>query len=199
VVGRSRPFWNYMFPVLQAAFPAQLADLDAEAYYRAINRVRPSYVRVDADEVTYNLHIMLRFEIENDLLEGRLEASQVPEAWDAKVEDYLGLPPPPVADGPLQDIHWSQAPMGSFASYTLGNVISAQLMETLRGDIPELDALLAAGEFGPLLDWLRARVYAHGRKFTPDELLERVTGRSLTATPWITYARTKFGDLYALD
>ena len=199
VVGRSRPFWNYMFPVLQAAFPAQLAGLDAEAYYRAINRVRPSYVRVDADEVTYNLHIMIRFEIENDLLEGRLEASQVPEAWDAKVEDYLGLPPPPVADGPLQDIHWSQAPMGSFASYTLGNVISAQLMETVRGDIPELDGQLAAGEFGPLLDWLRARVYVHGRKFTPEELLERVTGRSLTATPWITYAQTKFGDLYALD
>jgi carboxypeptidase Taq len=196
LVGRSRAFWTYMFPILQATFPVPLAGVEAEAYYRAVNRVRPSYIRVDADEVTYNLHIMLRFEIENDLLEGRLEAEDVPEAWTARLREYLGLPPPPVVQGPLQDIHWSEAPMGSFVSYTLGNVISAQLMETVRAEIPDLDGRLRQGEFGSLLEWLQRNVYVHGRKFTPQELLQRVTGHPLTPAPWIAYTRQKFRNLY---
>lgn len=199
LVGRSRAFWLYMLPILQATFPEQLAGVEAEAYYRAVNRVRPSYIRVDADEVTYNLHIMLRFEIENDLLEGRLEAEDVPEAWTARVREYLGLPPPPVVQGPLQDIHWSEAPLGTFVSYTLGNVISAQLMEKAAAEIPDLEAGFSRGEFGPLLGWLQRNVYLHGRKFTPDELLQKVTGRPLTPIPWINYARQKFGTLYGLD
>jgi carboxypeptidase Taq len=199
MIGRSRSFWTHAFPGLQSAFPQQMADVDAEAYYRAVNRVRPSYIRVDADELTYNLHIMLRFEIENDLLEGRLRVEDVPEAWNAKLQEYLGLPPPPAADGPLQDMHWSMPVLGSFVGYTLGNLIGAQLMERIRSELPGLDGMIAAGEFRPLLDWLRQGVYAHGRKFTPGELVERVTGHPITATAWISYTRAKFSDLYALN
>jgi carboxypeptidase Taq len=199
LVGRSRSFWLYMFPILQATFPEQLAGVEAEAYYRAVNRVRPSYIRVDADEVTYNLHIMLRFEIEKDLLEGRLEVGDVLEAWTERLREYLGLPPPPDVEGPLQDIHWSEAPLGTFVSYSIGNVVSAQLMETARAEIPDMETRFREGEFGSLLAWLQRNVYLHGRKFTPDELLQRVTNRPLTPTPWINYARQKFGTLYGLD
>ncbi|MDQ6774587.1 MAG: carboxypeptidase M32 [Candidatus Dormibacteraeota bacterium] len=198
LVGRSRPFWSYAFPRLQAEFPGALDGVDAEAFYRAVCRVRPSYIRVDADEVTYNLHIMLRFEIENALLEDRLRVDEVPEAWNAALARDLGLPPPREADGALQDIHWTSPVLGGFVGYTLGNVIGAQLMNSIRAEMPDLDGQLAAGEFFPLLGWLQRRVYVHGRKFTPGELVERVTGRPLTAAPWIDYVRAKFGDLYGL-
>jgi carboxypeptidase Taq len=199
MVGRSRSFWSFAFPRLQRSFPEELGDLNAESYYRAVNRVRPSYIRVDADELTYNLHIMLRFEIENDLLEGRLRVEEVPDAWNARLEGYLGLPPPPAADGVLQDMHWSMPVLGGFVGYALGNLIGAQLMEQVREEMPELDAQMRAGEFEPLLEWLRKAVYAHGRKFTPDELVERVTGSPIGSAAWIAYARHKFGELYALD
>jgi carboxypeptidase Taq len=199
MVGRGRPFWAFAFPLLQTTFPEQLGDLDAEAYYRAVNRVRPSYIRVDADELTYNLHIMLRFEIENELLEGRLAVEKVPEAWNARLQGYLGLPPPPAADGPLQDLHWSMPVLGGFVGYTLGNLIAAQIMDRIRGKMPELDRQMRAGEFQPLLGWLRENVYAQGRKFTPDELVERVTGSPIGCGPWVSYARRKFGELYGLD
>lgn len=198
LVGRSRPFWTHFFPKLRGEFPLSLAGVDAEDFYRASNRVQPSYLRVDADEVTYNLHIMLRFEIENDLLEGSLRVGDVPEAWNSKLLSCLGLPAPPVDQGPLQDIHWTRPTFGGFVGYALGNVIGAQVMETIREELPELDSQVAAGDFAPLLGWLRERVYAHGRKFTPGELVERVTGRSITPEPWIAYARHKFGDLYGL-
>jgi carboxypeptidase Taq len=197
VVGRSRPFWEWCFPLLREAFPESLADVDAEAFWRASNKVRPSYIRVDADEVTYNLHIMLRFEIENALLEGRMRVDEVPEAWNARLHEYLGLEPPPPSEGPLQDIHWTGF-LGGFAGYTLGNLIGAQLTEAIRRDVPGLDAQLAAGQFGPLLAWLRERVHRHGRKFTPDELTERATGAPVQAGPWIAYVRQKFGALYGL-
>ncbi|MBJ7596689.1 MAG: carboxypeptidase [Candidatus Nephthysia bennettiae] len=199
MVGRSRPFWTFAFPLLQRSLPEQLGDLDAEIYYRAVNRVRPSYIRVDADELTYNLHIMLRFEIENDLLEGRLRVEDVPDAWNARLQRYLGLPPPSAADGPLQDMHWSMPVLGGFVGYTLGNLIGAQMMERVREGIPDLDAQMRAGDFEPILDWLRSSVYAHGRKLTPDELVERVTGSRIGSAAWIAYARHKFGQLYALD
>jgi carboxypeptidase Taq len=199
MVGRSRPFWAFAFPELLRTFPGELGDADAETYYRAVNRVRPSYIRVDADELTYNLHIMLRFEIENDLLEGRLRVREVPEAWNAKLQEYLGLPPPPAAEGPLQDMHWSTPVMGNFVGYALGNLIGAQIMEKARGELSELDRQMAAGEFQPLLDWLRERVYAHGRKFTPGELVERVTGGSIGTAAWVAYAGRKFGELYELN
>ena len=195
LVGRGLPFAEWLAPRLRAAFPESLADASAEALWRASNRVRPSYVRVDADEVTYNLHIMLRFEVENALLEGGLSARDVPEAWSARVGDLLGLEPPADRDGALQDIHWTDG-LGWFVGYTLGNLISAQLMVAVRRDLPDLDASVAAGDFAPLLGWLRDNVHRHGRKFTPDELVERATGRPITAGPWIEYVREKFGELY---
>ncbi len=200
LIGRSRPFWKHWFGELQALFPKQLAKVDAEGFYRAVNRVAPSLIRVEADEVTYNLHILLRFEIENDLLEGRLRVEDVPDAWNAKMVEYLGVEPPNAAEGSLQDIHWSFAgELASFPAYSLGNLISAQLLAAIRKDLPDLDDQVEAGEFGPLLGWLRERVHRHGRKFTPAELLLRVTGQELDARYWVAYAERKFGELYGLN
>jgi len=197
LVGRGRPFAEWLVPRLRAAFPESLGDLEPEVFWRASNRVQPSYIRVDADEVTYNLHILLRFQIENDLLEGRLKVADVPEAWGALVGDLLGLEPPSDAHGPLQDIHWTGG-IGEFIGYTLGNLISAQLMEAARRDLPGLDAGFASGEFAPLLRWLRDRVHRHGRKLTPDELVRRATGQQIETGPWIAYVREKFTGLYGL-
>jgi carboxypeptidase Taq len=199
LVGRSRPFADYIVPELRRAFQGKVDGVDPEQFYRAVNRVHPSLIRVEADEVTYNLHILLRFELENDMLDGELHAADVPEAWNAKVRDYLGIEVPSAAHGALQDIHWSFVGFAGFPSYTLGNVIGAQLMETIRRDLPDLDAQLAAGQFTPLHSWLLDKIYRHGRKYTPNELLERTTGRPLSAQPWIEYVRLKFGELYALE
>lgn len=198
LVGRSRAFWRFFFPRLQAAFPDQLADADAETLYRAVNKVKPSLIRVEADEVTYNLHIMLRFELENDILEGRLPIAEIPEAWRAKMEAYLGLVPPDDAQGALQDIHWAWGLMGYFPTYSLGNLVSAQLYEQARAELPDLEAKIEAGDFVPLRDWLQERVHRHGRKFTPAELIERVTGHPLDAAPFVRYVQQKYGDLYNL-
>jgi len=197
LVGRGLPFAEWLVPRLRTAFPESLGDLDPEAFWRASNQVRPSYIRVDADEVTYNLHILLRFEVENDLLEGRLRVADVPEAWAARVRELLALEPPSDARGPLQDIHWTGG-LGEFIGYTLGNLISAQLMDAARRDLPGLDAGFASGEFAPMLDWLRDRVHSHGRKLTPDELVRRATGQPIVAGPWIAYVREKFTALYGL-
>jgi carboxypeptidase Taq len=198
LIGRSRPFWKWAFPQLQAVFPGALGDVDAEGFYRAVNKVQPSYIRVEADEVTYNLHILLRFELENELLESRLSVADVPAAWRAKMLDYVGLEPPDDARGALQDVHWSGVAFAVFPSYTLGNVIGAQLMRTARADLPELDVDIERGEFADLLFWLQEKIYRHGRKFTPGELLERVTGEPLSARAWIEYARQKFGEIYEI-
>jgi carboxypeptidase Taq len=197
MVGRGLPFAEWIVPRLRAAFPESLGDLGAEPLWRASNRVRPSYVRVDADEVTYNLHVLLRFEVESALLDGSLRARDVPEAWNAGVRDLLGLEPPGDRDGALQDIHWTEG-LGGFVGYTIGNLISAQLMVAARRDLPGLDAGFAAGEFAPLLGWLRDNVHRHGRKFTPDELMQRAAGGPITAGPWIAYVREKFTALYGL-
>jgi carboxypeptidase Taq len=197
LVGRSRPFAEWLVPRLRAASPESLGDLDPERFWRAINRVRPSYIRVDADEVTYNLHILLRFQVENDLLEGRLRVADVPDEWAAQLRDLLGLERPDDRVGALQDIHWTDS-MGEFVGYTLGNLIGAQLMEAARRDLPDLEAGHATGDFEPLLSWLRDRVHRHGRKLTPDELVERATGSPIVAGPWITYVREKFTSLYGL-
>jgi carboxypeptidase Taq len=198
LVGRSRPFWNHFFPSLRNAFPESLGDVDDEAFFKAINRSYPSLIRVEADEVTYNMHILLRFELENELLEGMLKVSDLPEAWNAKVKSYLGIAVPNDREGVLQDIHWSSVSFGVFPGYTLGNLIGAQLMEKIRADIPDLDAQFERGEFAHLLGWLRKNVHRHGRKFTPNELLQRATGKTLTAAPWIAYVRQKFGALYGI-
>jgi carboxypeptidase Taq len=199
LVGRGRPFWKHWFGELQATFPERLGKVDVEGFYRAINKVQPSVIRVEADEVTYNLHILLRFEIENDLLEERLQVREVPDAWNAKMEEYLGVEPPTHAEGALQDIHWTfSGDLGTFPGYTIGNLVGAQLMVAIEADLPDLTERLERGDFAPLLAWLRERVHRHGRKFTPAEILERAIGKPLDAGPWIAYVQSKFGEIYGL-
>lgn len=198
LVGRSAAFWRHFFPSLRDTFPAQLKGIDDEGFYRAVNRSYPSLIRVEADEVTYNLHILLRFELENELLEGSLKVKDLPEAWRARVKSYLGIEVPNDREGVLQDVHWSGVSFATFPGYTLGNLMGAQLMAKVREEVPDLDAQIEAGEFGTLLNWLRINVYRHGRKFTPNELMEKVTGKALTAEPWIAYVRHKFRALYGM-
>jgi carboxypeptidase Taq len=198
LVGRSRPFWQFFFPRLKEYFPTQLADQTAESFYRAANRVSPSLIRVEADEVTYGLHIMLRFELENDLLERRLKIDDVPEAWNAKMQEFLGITPPTTKDGALQDVHWSIGAIGYFPTYQLGNLLSLQLWEKITAEIPDLDDQIAQGEFGALREWLRVNLHQHGRKYTSSELLKRLTGNGLDAGPYLKYLKTKFADVYGL-
>jgi carboxypeptidase Taq len=199
LVGRSQAFWRHFYASLRATFPEPLRDVDEEGFYRAVNRSYPSLIRVEADEVTYNMHVLLRFELENEMLEGTLKVKDLPEAWNARFKSYLGLDVPNDREGALQDIHWSSVSFGIFPGYTIGNLIGAQLMEKIRIDIPDLESQIEKGQFTPLLDWLRKNVHRHGRKFTPNEILERATGKPLTAGPWIAYVKQKFGALYGLQ
>ncbi len=198
LIGRSRAFWEFFYPRLQERFPAQLGNVSLEAFYKGINKVQPSLIRVEADEATYNLHIMLRLELEIALLEGSLEVKDLPEAWNERMQAYLGLTPPDDAQGVLQDIHWSMGALGYFATYALGNLISVQWWEAIQQDIPDLEDHLRRGEFAPLLTWLREKVHRHGAKFEPQELVRRVTGQGIQAEPYLRYLRTKYGEIYGL-
>ena len=198
VVGRSRGFWKFFFPRLRKVFPRQLADQNVDSFYRAVNQVHPSFIRVEADEVTYSLHIMLRFELENDLVERKLKVADVPEAWNAKMKEYLGIVPPDDAHGCLQDIHWSGGSIGYFATYSLGSIFSVQLFEHALRDMPLLPSQIEQGEFGGLLKWLRTNLHQHGRKFTLDELAKKITGEPLTTRPYLRYLKKKFGDIYGV-
>jgi carboxypeptidase Taq len=198
LVGRSRPFWQCFYPKLQSTFPA-LADVNLDRFYRAINKVEPSLIRVEADEVTYNLHILLRFEIEVELLEGRLAVADAPAAWNAKVHEYLGLDVPDDAHGILQDVHWSFGGIGYFPTYSLGNVISVQLFEAANTALGgALVDQIARGEFAPLREWLRENVHQYGRKYTPTDLIKRATGRSIDTKPYLDYLQLKFGEIYGI-
>ncbi len=199
LVGRSREFWQAYYPRLQAAFPGRFDNIPVEHFYRAINRVRPSLIRVEADEATYNLHIMLRFEIEVDLMQGRLAVADLPGAWNSKMQDYFGLHPPNDAQGVLQDIHWSDGYLGYFPTYTMGNLIASQLWLTLEHDVPKIRSQIAAGKFGDLVAWLHEKIHRHGAKFQPLELLERVTGGGLSPEPYLTYLQAKYGEIYGLN
>ena len=173
LVGRSLPFWTRFYPDLQATFSHQLGSVEPETFYRSINKVEPSLIRIYADEATYNLHIILRFELEQELLSGAVAAAELPSAWDARMEEYLGIEVADVADGVLQDMHWAGGLIGYFPTYALGNIISAQLWERLLEDVPDLHEQIELGEFATLRDWLREHLHRHGRKFTPRETLER--------------------------
>jgi carboxypeptidase Taq len=197
LVGRSRPFWNHFYPSLQAAFPEALGDVDQERFYRAINRVKPSFIRVDADEATYNLHIILRFELEQEILAGTVALEDLPEAWNARFEEYLGLEVPSDSLGVLQDVHWSGGGFGYFPTYSLGNVISVQIWEKVNAEIPDLAEQFERGEFAQLHEWLRANLYSLGRKYTPQETLERVVGGPIDAGPYVRYLKEKLGALAA--
>jgi carboxypeptidase Taq len=192
LVGRSRGFWRWFYPQLQPLFPERLGGVEEEEFVRASNAVDPGAVRIDADEVSYNLHIVLRFEIEQELLEERLAVHDVREAWNARVSEYLGVDVPDDARGVLQDMHWAAGLIGYFPTYTLGNVISVQFWQRARADLGDLEGTFERGEFGTLRDWLREHVYRHGRKFPPRELVRRVTGSDIDAGPYIGYLRTKF-------
>ena len=198
LVGRSLPFWEYFFPALQRRFPAQLRDVTLEQSYRGINKVRPSLIRVESDETTYNLHVMLRVELEIALLEGSLAVADLPEAWRARMSEYLGLEPTDDATGVLQDIHWSGGLFGYFATYTLGNVISVQLWETFGRVHPTRDDDIRRGDFSALLAWLREGVHRHGRKYEPQELVERVTGSRIDPEPYLRYLEQKYRPIYGI-
>ena len=191
LVGRSRAFWRWFYPRLQGAFPAQLGAVEEEAFYRAVNSVHPSLVRIDADEVTYNLHIILRFELEQDLIEGRLAVPDLPEAWNAAMAEYLGLDVPDDALGVLQDVHWAAGSLGYFPTYALGNVMSVQIWDRAVEELGDVDARFERGQFGDLREWLSEHLYRLGAKLTPQETVERVTGRRIDAKPYVRYLREK--------
>jgi carboxypeptidase Taq len=192
MVGRSLPFWRYFHPQLQQTFPEALGQVEVEDWYRSVNWVEPSLIRVEADEATYNLHIILRFELEQELLAGSIDLDELPEIWNQRMKDYLGVEPPNDAVGVLQDMHWAIGAIGYFSTYALGNVISGQLWERVNADVPDLSDQVEHGEFGGLSDWLRENLWQHGRKFTPREMVERITGGGLDAEPYLRYLRGKY-------
>jgi carboxypeptidase Taq len=192
LVGRSRPFWLHWYEPMQETFPDQLGDVDLDTFLAAVNRAEPGLIRVEADETTYSLHIILRFELEQRLIEGSLDPRDLPEAWAAGMADLLGVDVPDDAHGVLQDIHWSQGGIGYFPTYALGNVISLQIWAAVREAIPDLDAQMEVGELGELAGWLRDNLYSLGRKFTPKETIERLTGSpTIDPQPYLAYLRDK--------
>lgn len=199
LVSRSRPFWEYYYPRLQAVFPEQLKAVPLDTFYRAINKVQCSLIRTDADEVTYNLHPMIRFELELQLLESNLAVKDLPEAWHAAYQSMLGVQAPDDRDGVLQDVHWFAGVVGgSFQGYTLGNILSTQFFDAALKEHPEIPDEMRQGKFATLHAWLKANIYHHGAKFTASELVERVTGEPMSIEPYINYLKMKYGELYQL-
>lgn len=197
-VGRGRPYLTHLLALLQQSFGDHFGSVDAEQLYRAANRVERTPIRVEADEVTYNLHIALRFELERELFAGRVTVAELPEAWDALAQRLVGIEPSGAANGVLQDVHWGSGAFGYFPTYSLGNVIAGQLWELARIELPQLDEQLAAGETGPLRDFLGERVYRHGAKLLPGEMIELACGGPLDPEPLLAHLRAKFGEVYGL-
>jgi carboxypeptidase Taq len=199
LVGRSRGFWEFFYPQLQSFFPAQLSAVSADTFYRAINKVGRSLIRTDADEVTYNLHVMIRFDLELQMLEGSLEVRDLPEAWNERYRSDLGIVPNQDSDGVLQDVHWYTGQIGGmFQGYTLGNLMSAQFFEAALEAYPEILMKIEQGDFGTLHNWLKENIYQYGCKYTAAELIRGVTGDALRIDPFIRYIRQKYGQLYSL-
>ncbi|MBI5354409.1 MAG: carboxypeptidase M32 [Chloroflexi bacterium] len=198
IVGRSLPFWEHFLPELKKTFPSQLDGVSAKAFYKAINKVEPSLIRVNADEATYNLHIMLRLELEIGMLEGKVAIKDLPEIWNAKMQEYVGITPPNDAQGVLQDIHWSSGLFGYFPTYALGNLVSAQLWEKINKDIRDLDEQIRKGKFDALLGWLREKVHVHGHKFDPQDLIQKVTGSKINSAAYVRYLTKKYSEIYSL-
>ncbi|GAB4309177.1 MAG: carboxypeptidase M32 [Candidatus Bipolaricaulota bacterium] len=196
-IGRSRPFWRFAHPHLATHFPA-LATASPDDVWRHVNRVRASFIRVEADEVTYNLHICLRFELEVDLIEGKLAVDDLPARWNRAMEDYLGITPPDDAHGVLQDVHWSAGMIGYFPSYALGNLYAAQITAVAEREVPGFWDKVQTGDLLPIREWLRENVHRHGQVYVPDELVRRVTGSSLSPEPFLRYVRGKYGEVYGL-
>ncbi len=199
LVGRSRSFWEFWYPRAQTEFPEALQAVDLDTFYFAVNDVRPSLIRVEADEATYNLHILIRFELEQALVGGELQVADLPEAWNAKYEKYLGIRPSSDADGVLQDVHWSAGLFGYFPTYSLGNLYASQMFEAATEALGDLDTMFCQGNFAPLRDWLRREVHRWGRCYSASELIERITGKPLSHEPLMQHLRGKFAVLYGLS
>lgn len=196
LVGRSRGFWSHYYPKLRKTFPEALENTDLETFYRAINEVRPGFIRVYADELTYNLHVLLRFELELALFDGKLSVSDIPEVWNAKMTEYLGLTPSNDSEGALQDVHWSMGLFGYFPAYSMGNVLSVQFHEAAVQAHPGIPDEIKQGKFDTLRNWLTRNIYHHGSRFDPHEIIERATGRPLDTAPYLAYLENKFRELY---
>lgn len=198
VIGRSRPFWNAYYAELQSKFP-QLASIDMDTFYRGNNVVKPQLIRIEADELTYNLHIIIRYEIEKMIFNEGLQAKDLPQVWNEKYEQYLGVTPPNNAEGVLQDVHWSGGAFGYFPSYSLGNMYAAQFMNTLEQDMPDVWAKVEAGELHPIRDWLAERIYQYGKMKSPSELVQDITNEALNPQYLVEYLKNKYKDIYRLE
>ncbi|MDQ6803704.1 MAG: carboxypeptidase M32 [Actinomycetota bacterium] len=198
MVGRGRPFADYLAPRIADVFGGSLSDLAPEGFFRAVNRVHPSYIRVEADEATYGLHIILRFELEQDMVEGRIAIEDLPAVWNERFQRYFGLEVPDDARGVLQDVHWAAGLIGYFPTYAIGNLVAGQLWERVRTDLPDLDAQMSAGELSELREWLREHVHRHGSKWSAREMLERVTGAPIVVAPFVSYLKDKVGGVYGV-
>jgi len=196
LVARSRPFWSHFYPRLREAFPGEFDDVDLDTFHRAVNAVRPTQIRTEADELTYNLHILIRFELEIALFDENLSITDLPEAWNAKTNEYLGFTPTSAATGVLQDIHWPAGYFAYFPMYAVGNVLSAQLFEEATQQHPSIHEEMGKGEFGTLLGWLRENIHRAGSKHDPEDLIAQATGRPLDTEPYLRYLKNKFSDLY---
>lgn len=197
-LGRSRPFIDRYFPTFQRAYPDSLGDVDADSFYRGVNLVEPSFIRVEADEVTYSLHILLRFRLETALLDGSLKAEEVPGAWNSQFTKLFGLTPPDDAQGCLQDVHWAMGGLGYFPTYTLGNLYAAQFFDALKLAHPDWATLVRQGQFAPLLGWLRTHIHTHGRVYSAGELCQRATGHALDPRHFLGYLTEKYEAIYEL-
>jgi carboxypeptidase Taq len=197
-VGRGRPFWRHFLPKARAAFGAALDAVTDDQWIFAVNSVQPSFIRTESDETTYNLHTLLRFELETAMLDGRLSVNDIPAAWNEKMRKYLGITPPDDARGCLQDVHWSGGGIGYFPTYTLGNLYAAQFFAQAHADLGDLDAQLARGEFAPLLTWLRQNIHRHGKRYRAADLVQRVTGRPLSSAPLLAHLQRKAAELYGV-
>lgn len=198
LVGRSLPFWEHFFPEIKKAFPAQLDGVSVKSFYKAINKVEPSLIRVNADEATYNLHIMLRLELEIGMVDGTMKVKDLPEIWNTKMKEYLGITPPNDAMGVLQDIHWSGGSIGYFSTYALGNLVSAQLWEKINKDIKDLDEQICRGKFDALLAWLHEKIHVYGHKYDPQDIVQKVTGAKIDSAAYVRYLTKKYTDIYGL-
>ena len=199
LVGRSRIFWEHFYPILQKQFKKPLRRVKLEQFYRMINTVTPSLIRVEADEVTYSLHIMLRFEIEKMLINEDLSVKELPEVWNQKMEDYLGIRPTDYKDGVMQDIHWSMGAFGYFPSYALGNLYAAPLMNQAWQEIPRLSEKIKSGDLQPLRGWLREKIHSKGQRYFAEELIRRLTGAPLSAKPFLDYLEEKYSGIYKIS
>ncbi len=198
LIGRSLPFWKHLYPKLQKTLPSVLKGVPLDRFYRAINKVAPSLIRVEADEVTYCLHVIIRFEIEKQLISGKLQVSDLPDAWNAKMKEYLGITPPNNTQGCLQDIHWSLGDFGYFPTYALGNLFSAHFFATFAKQHPDWEKRIASGDLSFVREWLKVNIHCHGRMYNSEELAKRVTGKPLSEDAYCTYLKKKYSSIYNL-